>query len=109
MVLPTEPPADTFSTNTFSREIIRAKVPPAAFFLFNVTFISLGQSILLFLIATPTYVLLLASKLGAPFGGGDIAFARVLMGLILVEFFADQQQWSKVSKFSRITYCLNHH
>lgn len=25
---------------------------------------------------------------------GDVAFARALMGLILVEFFADQQQWN---------------
>lgn len=72
-------------------------MPAAAFFLFNVVFISLAQSLLLFIITTPTYVLLLAGKLGSPFGAGDLIFARILMGLVLISFFADQQQWSKTA------------
>jgi steroid 5-alpha reductase family enzyme len=65
------------------------------FFLFNVAFISLAQSVLLFLITTPTYVMLLASHIPSPekMSSADIIFARVLMGLVLLEFFADQQQW----------------
>lgn len=68
-------------------------MPPAAFFLFNITFISFAQSVLLFTITTPAYVLLLTANL-VPLSAADSYFARALMGLILVEFFADQQQWS---------------
>jgi len=75
-------------------EVLRAKIPTSLFFVFNVVFISFAQSILLFLVATPTYVMLLASKLGeASIERSDVICARVLMGLILIEFFADQQQW----------------
>jgi len=74
-------------------EILRTKINPALFFLFNVAFISLAQSILLFLIATPTYVMLLCARLDAEMETSDNIFARVLMGLVLLEFFADQQQW----------------
>jgi len=58
-----------------------------------VAFISLAQSVLLFLISTPTYVMLLAARLGEKMETSDIIFARVLMALVLLEFFADQQQW----------------
>jgi steroid 5-alpha reductase family enzyme len=68
---------------------------PALFFIFNIVFISLAQSVLLFLITTPTYVILLTGRLGEKMSTSDTIFARVLMGLVLVEFFADQQQWSK--------------
>jgi len=73
--------------------ILRGKISPTLFFLFNVAFISLAQSILLLLISTPTYVVLLASQISDTMEISDIIFARVLMGLVLVEFFADQQQW----------------
>ncbi|CAG8961035.1 hypothetical protein HYFRA_00002575 [Hymenoscyphus fraxineus] len=75
-------------------EILRKYISPPLFFVFNVTFISLAQSILLFLITTPTYVLLLASRFGNEMVSSDLVFSRVLMGLVLVEFFADQQQWN---------------
>jgi len=39
--------------------------------------------------------MLLAARVGEPMTTADVIFARVLMGLVLVEFFADQQQWSK--------------
>lgn len=54
------------------------------------------KQVLLFAITTPAYILMLTSR----FPGGDkmdmfdIIFSRVLMALILVEVFADQQQWS---------------
>lgn len=66
---------------------------PSLFFLFNVTFISIIQSILLFAIATPTYALMLVSQLSPTMTTADIIITRSLMALILTEFFADQQQW----------------
>ena len=81
----------TFDT----REILREHIPPAAFFVFNVLFISIAQSLLLFFITTPTYVLVLAARFGAQMDSADLVFSRLLMGLVLLEFFADQQQWSK--------------
>jgi steroid 5-alpha reductase family enzyme len=77
------------------REVLRKYLSPALFFVFNVAFISLAQSVLLFLITTPTYVMILAARLGEKMSTADVIFARVLMGLVLVECFADQQQWSK--------------
>ncbi|EFE39206.1 hypothetical protein TRV_06118 [Trichophyton verrucosum HKI 0517] len=68
---------------------------PASFFLFNVLFISLTQSVLLFLITVPTYIFVLIGTLrDAPsFGLPDLIFSRFLLFLILIEHFADQQQW----------------
>jgi steroid 5-alpha reductase family enzyme len=77
------------------REVLRKHLNPALFFVFNVAFISLAQSILLFLITTPTYVMVVAARLGETMSTSDVVFARALMGLVLVEVFADQQQWSK--------------
>jgi len=75
-------------------EVLRKHLSPAIFFVFNATFISLAQSFLLFLITTPTYVMILAARLGEKMSTADVIFARVLMGLVLVECFADQQQWN---------------
>lgn len=41
----------------------------------------------------PAYIMLLTARLGDTMTTVDIVFARVLMGLIMIEFFADQQQW----------------
>jgi steroid 5-alpha reductase family enzyme len=60
---------------------------------FNVIFISTIQSLLLFAITTPTYVILLAARSGEALSTADTVFVRALMGLVLIEFFADQQQW----------------
>jgi steroid 5-alpha reductase family enzyme len=87
-------------SNSDYREILRKHIPGPAFFVFNVVFISLAQSILLFLITTPTYVLLLAARFGEKMDTADLMFSRALMGLVLLEFFADQQQWSKCSSAS---------
>jgi len=63
-------------------------------FIFDVLFISTAQSVLLFSITTPTYILLLASRLtGLQMQTTDIVIARLLMACVLFEFFADQQQW----------------
>lgn len=41
--------------------------------------------------------MVLAARLVETMSTADVVFARVLMGLVLVEVFADQQQWSKSS------------
>ncbi|KAI1340520.1 DUF1295-domain-containing protein [Xylariaceae sp. FL0016] len=74
-------------------EIIRGKVPAPLFFIFNVTFISFIQSILLFLLAAPTYIILLSSKFEQSITAADMAFASFQLALIVSEWFSDQQQW----------------
>ncbi|KAF2400189.1 DUF1295-domain-containing protein [Trichodelitschia bisporula] len=75
-------------------EIIRGWWNAPTMFVFNVFFIALAQNVLLFLITTPVYLLLLVSRENPTMELPDIIFSRVLMGLILVETFADQQQWN---------------
>jgi len=56
-----------------------------------------GSQAILFLITTPVYILLLVSRLTQEkMNLPDIVFHRVLLVLIFIEFFADQQQWSKL-------------
>ena len=53
------------------------------------------MQILLWFVATPAYVLMLASRVGPDtMQMWDIIFSRGIMALVLIEFFADQQQWS---------------
>ncbi|KAI1384578.1 DUF1295-domain-containing protein [Hypoxylon trugodes] len=73
--------------------IIRSKVHPVLFSLFNATFISFIQSILLFFLAAPTYIVLLASKFEHEATAVDLGFTAVELGLVLSEWFSDQQQW----------------
>ncbi|KAJ9668269.1 hypothetical protein H2201_001699 [Coniosporium apollinis] len=76
-------------------KVLRSKISPRLFFVFNVLFTSFAQSILLWAITTPTYVLLLTSRLSGPEATtSDIVFSRALMLLVLATFFADQQQWN---------------
>lgn len=65
-------------------------------FLFNVTFISLIQPLLLLLVTAPTYNFILLSRLpGAePFDLPDLAFSRLAFFFLIIEYFADQQQWN---------------
>ncbi|KAE8148701.1 hypothetical protein BDV25DRAFT_157732 [Aspergillus avenaceus] len=65
------------------------------FFLFNIVFISLTQSILLLLITAPTYNFLVLSQLptGQSFEIPDLVFSRVAFFFVIIEAFADQQQW----------------
>jgi Predicted membrane protein len=53
------------------------------------------QSILLFLISSPVYVLLLASTIEPEVSTADVAALIIELVLILIESIADQQQWSK--------------
>ncbi|RYC55585.1 hypothetical protein CHU98_g10617 [Xylaria longipes] len=51
------------------------------------------ESILLFLLAAPTYVVLLASNIEPKVGAADLLFAGTELALVLSEWFSDQQQW----------------
>ncbi|KAI9737580.1 MAG: hypothetical protein M1834_009735 [Cirrosporium novae-zelandiae] len=74
--------------------ILRKKISPPLFVLFNLGFISFWQSILLFLITTPTYVIFLSTRISPDFEFADVVFSRLLLAFILLSFFADQQQWN---------------
>lgn len=63
------------------------------FHIFNWTFISWMQSILLFLLAAPVYPIMLSTQFDSELQSSDIAFVAIQIGLIVVEIFADQQQW----------------
>lgn len=80
-------------------EIVKKTVGSALFFLFNVTFISLAQPILLFLITTPTYIMLLAGRLVTlskdvpAWEIGDSIATFVMLSCVVTTYIADQQQW----------------
>ncbi|KAL8813277.1 MAG: hypothetical protein Q9200_000404 [Gallowayella weberi] len=65
---------------------------PVIFFLFNVLFISWAQSVLLFSVTMPTYVLLLAAPI-VKAQTADIAFSQITLAFIFLAYAADQQQW----------------
>ena len=76
------------------RPIIRERVPAWVFTLFNATFISFIQSILLMAFsAGPAYTILLASKFQESITAADLAYFSLELGLILSEFISDGQQW----------------
>ena len=54
--------------------------------------------VLLFLITTPTYVLLLASKTNMS-PTADLVFSRALGAVVFLAYYADGQQWSKYTKY----------
>ncbi|KAL4923660.1 DUF1295 domain protein [Aspergillus undulatus] len=77
--------------------IVRSKVNNRfVFFLFNITFISVIQPLLLLLLTTPTYNFIILSRLpgGEAFELPDLIFSRVAFFFIIIELFADQQQWN---------------
>ncbi|TPX12061.1 uncharacterized protein E0L32_007176 [Thyridium curvatum] len=74
-------------------EIVRKNIPAWLFHLFNLTFISFIQSILLFLIAAPAYPLLLSSQFESELSTADMAYVVMELSLVLSEWFSDQQQW----------------
>jgi steroid 5-alpha reductase family enzyme len=99
----------TIGSEDYRWAFLRTKISPTQFFIFNVIFISLAQSLLLLAITAPTYLILLASRLASssgtplsPWSFGDLIFSRFMVACVLVCFFADQQQWQFQS--AKITY-----
>ncbi|KAF6820448.1 DUF1295 domain-containing protein [Colletotrichum sojae] len=75
-------------------EIVRNYVPGWVFFIFNITFISFYQSVLLLAFsAAPAYSLLLASRLEPEISAADWAFFSIIVGLVVSEYISDGQQW----------------
>ncbi|KAA9132869.1 DUF1295 domain-containing protein [Microbacterium caowuchunii] len=70
--------------------ILRGRMKPWQFQLFNLFFIVLYQNALLVLITLPALV---AFQNPAPLNGWDIAFAALFLAFLVGEFIADQQQW----------------
>ncbi len=85
---------------TPSREIVRQQVPKAVFHVFNWTFISFIQSILLFMISAPVYTILLTSTIEPNVATSDLAYLAIELGLVLIEYVADEQQWGKCRRQS---------
>jgi steroid 5-alpha reductase family enzyme len=77
--------------------IVRSKVNNTFLFaIFNFTFIAAIQSLLLLLITAPTYAFVIAAyNQGTEvFDLSDLAFSRFAIFLVVIEYFADQQQWN---------------
>lgn len=81
--------------------VVKKKLPTnrVVFFVFNLVFISTWQTIVLFLVTAPSYVLLLSSADGtlpesAVLRPADIVFAVSILALVLIQGVADQQQWT---------------
>ena len=81
-------------------EVVKDYCGPTLMFLFNVVFISLAQSLLLFIVTSPTYVILLLARL-APVDTrfptwtlADTASFVTMLSFIALTAFADQQQWN---------------
>lgn len=70
--------------------VLRARMSPARFQLFNATFIAPYQNVLLFLMTAPAHV---AWRTRAPLGLGDAVLAVVFLALLVGETVADEQQW----------------
>ncbi|GAM89145.1 hypothetical protein ANO11243_071800 [Dothideomycetidae sp. 11243] len=60
---------------------------------FNYVVVSLFQSFLLAMVTTPSYILLLASRINPSLGGDDAAFMQILGMLLMLEYSSDNQQW----------------
>lgn len=72
--------------------IIRSKMHPIIFFFFNLTFIATYQNILLWLIATPVYII--SQYNSNTINIWDIILSITYLTLLLIETIADQQQYN---------------
>jgi steroid 5-alpha reductase family enzyme len=71
--------------------ILRKRMSPVQWHLFNLGFIATYQNLLLLLIALPAYTVLTHP---GPFGAVDVVLAVAFVACLVGEFVADQQQWT---------------
>ena len=71
--------------------ILRERMSPAQFQVFNLLFIVIFQNALLLLIALPALVAY--ENHASPIGPVDLLLAALFLALLVGEFVADQQQW----------------
>ncbi|HEY6801149.1 MAG TPA: DUF1295 domain-containing protein [Agromyces sp.] len=72
--------------------VVRARMSPAWFQVFNLLFISMYQNILILLFTLPAYTVFVAG--GIPLGAWDIVLAIAFLGFLAGETIADAQQWA---------------
>lgn len=70
--------------------VLRSKMKPWQYQLFNFSFISLYQNVILLLISLPAYT---AAENRSSLGAGDIVVAMLFLVFLTGETIADQQQW----------------
>jgi steroid 5-alpha reductase family enzyme len=70
--------------------ILRAKMHPLVFLLFNFSFIAIYQNLLLFWIAVPAFEVMKASPALRSY---DVAVGGAFAAMLLVETVADEQHW----------------
>ncbi|CAK1355628.1 hypotheticalsprotein [Cercospora beticola] len=75
-------------------ELIKKQIGSFGFFMLNILFISSAQIVLLWSVTLPTYVLMLTSQLKPEMTSLDMTIARLLLALVILTYFADQQQWN---------------
>ncbi len=71
--------------------VLRGRMAPWQFQLFNLSFITIYQNAILLLITLPAYTAL--QNVGTPVGPLDIALFALFLLLLVGETVADQQQW----------------
>ncbi|XP_014554236.1 hypothetical protein COCVIDRAFT_105384 [Bipolaris victoriae FI3] len=85
----------TIGSEDYRWNIVKDYIGGPAMFVMNVVFISFYQNFLLWVITTPTYILLLANRItGNTVSSYDSLFGRSMVALVVLEFFADQAQWN---------------
>lgn len=78
------------------RAILQKYVPKFIWFLFNVTFISFIQSVLLFSFScVPAYAILVSTKFEQNVTPSDVLFFLTMVGLVYSEWVSDGQQWGE--------------
>lgn len=83
------------------RAILQKYVNRFVWIIFNITFISLIQSVLLFAFScVPAYAILLSTKFDESITVADIAYFAVEVGLVVSEWFSDGQMWSAFNRRS---------
>ncbi len=72
--------------------ILRKRMSPGQFQLFNLFFITIYQNVILFLITMPAFIAF--ENRGTPFGVLDVVLFAVFLAFLVGETVADQQQWN---------------
>ncbi|KAK6331092.1 hypothetical protein TWF696_003167 [Orbilia brochopaga] len=88
-----------WSSEDYRWEVIRGSIGRPAFILLNISFISFIQNFILLAITSPVYVFLILAKNFPQHNSENVAtvdkvFSRGMMLAVILEFFADQQQWN---------------
>jgi steroid 5-alpha reductase family enzyme len=71
--------------------VLRGRMAPWQFQLFNLSFISISQNVVILLFCLPAFTAFEAA--GTPLGGWDVVLAALFLAFLVGETVADQQQW----------------